>query len=292
MNIMVIKMNLSHIKYIVEIEKTGSITKAASNLFMGQPNLSKAVRELENEIGTEIFRRTSKGVEPTAEGRKFIAKAKDVLSSVAELEDLYKAKSEPEKRLSVSYIFDFYIASAVLDFTEYAVGVSCRCRFSSSDNENILRDTADGISDIGIVRFPCDKNSHDYAPHDVAAYVLECEEIGRFAECAVMSEENPLAGKKVISREMLADYPRAGGADADICISDGGILAALKCAPMLYSLLSPVSQKEMKGSGLVFRRLSDPQNDFRDLIVYRKDAALSDEAEKFIETVRRKFNGE
>ena len=126
----------------------------------------------------------------------------------------------------------------------------------------------------------------------MAAYGLECEEIGRFAECAVMSEENPLAGKKVISREMLADYPRAGGADADICISDGGILAVLKRVPMLYVLMSPVSQKEMKGSGLVFRRLSDPQNDFRDLVVYRKDAALSDEAEKFIETVRRKFNGE
>lgn len=289
---MVIKMNLSHIKYIVEIEKTGSITKAASNLFMGQPNLSKAVRELENEIGTEIFRRTSKGVEPTAEGRKFIAKAKDVLLSVAELEELYKAKSEPEKRLSVSYIFDFYIASAVLDFAEYACGVSCRCRFSPSDNEAVLRDTADGISDIGIVRFPCDKNSPDDPPHDVTAYSLECEEIGRFAECAVMSEENPLAGRKIIDREMLAEYPRAGGVDADICISDGEILGALKRVPTLYALMSPVSHRELKDIGLVCRRLSDPQNDFRDLVVYRKDAALSDEAEKFIETVRRKFNGE
>ncbi|MCI7350534.1 MAG: LysR family transcriptional regulator, partial [Ruminococcus sp.] len=47
-------MNISHIRYIAEIEKTGSITKAAANLFMGQPNLSKAVRELENELGIKI----------------------------------------------------------------------------------------------------------------------------------------------------------------------------------------------------------------------------------------------
>lgn len=286
------KMNLSHIKYIVEIEKTGSITKAASNLFMGQPNLSKAVRELETEIGTEIFRRTSKGVEPTAEGRKFIAKAKDVLSSVAELEELYRTKSEPEKRLSVSYIFDLYIASAVLDFAEYACGVSCRCRFSPSDNEAVLRDTADGISDIGIVRFPCGKNTPDDPPHDVSGYGLECEEIGRFSECAVMSEENPLAGKKVIDREALAEYPRAGGADADICVSNGEISGVLKRVPMLYALMSPASKAVLNGSGLACRRLSDPQKIMCDYVVYRKRSELSDEAEKLIDTVRRKFNGE
>ena len=55
-------MNLLDLKYAVEIEKTGSITKAANNLFMGQPNLSKAIKELENEIGITIFRRTTKGV--------------------------------------------------------------------------------------------------------------------------------------------------------------------------------------------------------------------------------------
>ena len=49
-------MNLLHLKYAVEIEKTGSITKAANNLFMGQPNLSKAIKELETEIGITIFK--------------------------------------------------------------------------------------------------------------------------------------------------------------------------------------------------------------------------------------------
>ena len=288
MNIMVIKMNLSHIKYIVEIEKTGSITKAASNLFMGQPNLSKAVRELENEIGTEIFRRTSKGVEPTAEGRRFIAKAKEVLSSFSELEELYKTPKEPEKHLSVTYIYDLYIAEAVLDIAEYAYGVSCRCSFFSSDNETVLRNTADGISDIGIVRFACGNDT----PHDVTAYGLECEEIGRFPECALMSAEHPLAGKKIIGRDLLAEYPRAGSGDAEICVSDGEICGILKRVPMLYALMSPASKAELNSSGLVSRQLSDTDEIMCDYAVYRKRAELSDEAEKFIDTVRRKFNGE
>ena len=46
-------MNFSHLKYIVEVENTGSITKAAANLFMGQPNLSKAIKELESEIASQ-----------------------------------------------------------------------------------------------------------------------------------------------------------------------------------------------------------------------------------------------
>ena len=61
-------MNLTHLKYAVEVEKTGSITRAADNLFMGQPNLSKAIKELEQQVGIAIFRRTSRGVAPTRKG--------------------------------------------------------------------------------------------------------------------------------------------------------------------------------------------------------------------------------
>ena len=50
-------MNLSHLKYVLEVGKTNSITRAAHNLYMGQPNLSKAIKELENEIGITIFKR-------------------------------------------------------------------------------------------------------------------------------------------------------------------------------------------------------------------------------------------
>ena len=62
-------MNLTYLKYVVEVEKSGSITGAAQNLYMGQPNLSKAIKELENDIGITLFKRTAKGVVPTRQGR-------------------------------------------------------------------------------------------------------------------------------------------------------------------------------------------------------------------------------
>ena len=54
------EMNLSHLRYALEVERTGSINKAAQNLFMGQPNLSKAIKDLESEVGITIFKRNAK----------------------------------------------------------------------------------------------------------------------------------------------------------------------------------------------------------------------------------------
>ena len=51
--------NLLYFKYAVEVERTGSISRAAENLYMGQPHLSKAIRELEETFGIAIFNRTS-----------------------------------------------------------------------------------------------------------------------------------------------------------------------------------------------------------------------------------------
>lgn len=58
-------MNLTHLRYMVEVERLGSITKAASALYMGQPNLSKAIKEMEREVGIPIFKRSAKGVVAT-----------------------------------------------------------------------------------------------------------------------------------------------------------------------------------------------------------------------------------
>ena len=81
-------MNLQHLKYAVEVEKTGSITQAAENLYMGQPNLSKAIKELEGTLGVILFKRTSKGVLPTAQGKEFLRYAKSILDQVERMEAL------------------------------------------------------------------------------------------------------------------------------------------------------------------------------------------------------------
>lgn len=72
-------MNLHHIQYALEVERTGSITQAAENLYMNQPNLSKAIRELEEQIGYKIFNRTPKGISPTRKGEVFLLRSRKIL---------------------------------------------------------------------------------------------------------------------------------------------------------------------------------------------------------------------
>ena len=61
-------MNTQHFQYLVEIERTRSISQAAKNLFLSQPNLSRVIHELEESLGFAIFERTSRGVTPTDRG--------------------------------------------------------------------------------------------------------------------------------------------------------------------------------------------------------------------------------
>ena len=95
-------MNLQHLKYAVEVEKTGSITQAAENLYMGQPNLSKAIKELEGTLGVILFKRTSKGVLPTAQGKEFLRYAKSILDQVERMEELYRSGGEGRLYFSAS----------------------------------------------------------------------------------------------------------------------------------------------------------------------------------------------
>ena len=81
-------MNLQQLKYAVEIARVGSISKAAKNLYMGQPNLSKSIKELEAELGQTLFSRTARGVQPTRAGEDFLGYARSILSQVESLSQL------------------------------------------------------------------------------------------------------------------------------------------------------------------------------------------------------------
>ena len=92
-------MNLQQLKYVVEVEKEKSITAAAKKLYIGQPNLSKSIKELELEIGATIFNRTGKGVELTNAGIQFLRYAKSILAQFEELQSLF----HPDEQNAVSF---------------------------------------------------------------------------------------------------------------------------------------------------------------------------------------------
>ena len=97
-------MNITHLRYAVEVEKAKSINKAAENLYMGQPNLSRAIRELEEELGITIFNRSSRGMTITPEGEEFLSYAHRILEQVSEVEAIYKTKKHDRQYVCRAFL--------------------------------------------------------------------------------------------------------------------------------------------------------------------------------------------
>lgn len=91
-------MTLQQLRYIIGIVESGSISEGAKRLFISQPSLSNAVRELEDEMGIRIFRRSSRGISLTMEGSEFLCYARQVVEQADLLEERYQ-QSKPARRL-------------------------------------------------------------------------------------------------------------------------------------------------------------------------------------------------
>lgn len=90
-------MNILHLKYAVEIARVGSLSQAAQNLFLAQPNLSRSIKELESDIGIKIFERSVKGMKITPDGEEFIGYAKEILNHIDHVDKIYKMGAAKNK---------------------------------------------------------------------------------------------------------------------------------------------------------------------------------------------------
>lgn len=78
-------MTIQQLQYVLEISRTGSVSKAAKTLYLSQPNLSNAIKNLENELGITIFERTPMGMQLTASGMKLAKKATSIMADIQEI---------------------------------------------------------------------------------------------------------------------------------------------------------------------------------------------------------------
>ncbi|WP_391557099.1 LysR family transcriptional regulator, partial [Robertmurraya sp.] len=95
-------MKLQQLKYVIEVVACGSINEAARRLYLSQPSLSKAIKELEREIGITIFTRTSTGITLSTDGAEFLGYARQVVEQAELLERRYFNTAPSEQLFSVS----------------------------------------------------------------------------------------------------------------------------------------------------------------------------------------------
>lgn len=197
-------MNITHLRYAVEIAKTGSITQAAENLFMSQPNLSKAIKEFENSLGFVVFKRTSKGIEPTQKGRELIEYSRGLLARIDEMDTLFSAKNESVLSLSVSVPRASYIAHALTRFINgLDPAADMDIDFCETNSVNTVVNVSEGESALGVVRFP--KSQEKYFFSFIADKGLTRELLLEYKYGLLFSSKSPLASKSSICRADLSD---------------------------------------------------------------------------------------
>ena len=94
-------MTLQQLRYITMVAEKGTISEAAKELFISQPSLTNAIRELEQEMQVTIFHRTNKGVTITAEGDEFLAYARQILDQVGLMQERYLNVNERNPRFGI-----------------------------------------------------------------------------------------------------------------------------------------------------------------------------------------------
>ena len=198
-------MTLQQLRYVIEVAKTGSMNVAAKQLFVSQPSLSMAIRELENDVHISIFERTTKGVVITAEGEEFLGYARQIINQVELLEDKYIEAGQIKKKFGVSAQ---HYSFAVKAFVEMVKGFDMdKYEFAIREarTHDVIHDVVTGKSEIGILY----TNEFNEKVLNKIFKDNQLEFINLFT-CqgyAYLWKNHPLAGKKVIALEELQDYP-------------------------------------------------------------------------------------
>ena len=300
-------MNLSNIKYILEVEKCGSISKAASNLYIGQPNLSKIIKDLEAELNFSLFIRTSKGVTPTIEGKKFLIHAKRIWNQVEELYQIYRPDVTNQLCLKVSVPCTSYTTYAFTNFIKsYAdyphISISCQETNASDAISNILEHNYD----IGIIR--CHSYYESYYKSLLHLKELNYKLLYEADYMLLMSKDHPLARYDVVPYERLKNYlevihgdtaqpnmskifpfPDMTSETSENCIYINGRecqFDILNRITNTYMWSAPLPKETIARYQLVQKICDSGQKRFKDFLIYPKSHNLTQVEQSFLNEIR------
>lgn len=144
-------MTLSQLKYVVEVVSCGTISKAAEKLYLAQPSLTAAIKELETELGITIFKRTNKGVVLTADGEEFLSYARQVIIQTNLIEERYSGDKPGRRKFCVSTQHYSFAVEAFLALLEECGGDEYDFRLRETKTYEIIEDVAKLKSEVGIL---------------------------------------------------------------------------------------------------------------------------------------------
>ena len=198
-------MTLQQLKYAVAIADKNSMNEAAKALFVSQPSLSNAIKELEKEIGVTIFLRNNKGIAITIEGTAFLGYARQVVEQAELLEEKYLDMKPSKQKFGVSTQHYSFAVNAFVDLIkEYGIE-EYEFTLREIRTYEIIEDVRNLRSEIGILYL------NDFNEKVIGKLLKESnlvfEELFRTAPHIFVSTGNPLSKKKLVTLADLEEYP-------------------------------------------------------------------------------------
>ena len=261
-------MTLQQLKYVTTIANIGSISEAAKRLFVSQPSLTKAIKELEKEMGITIFDRTNKGITVSKEGERFLGYARQVLEQAALLEEQYKSQSGGKKQFSVSTQHYSFAVNAFVELLKGAEIEQYDVSLRETQTYEIIDDVAHMKSEIGLLYY------NDFN-RPVLEKLIHTNEL-TFTELFTahphifIGKTHPLAHKEVVSMDELEEYPYISFEQGDhnsfyfseeifstvvrpkhIRVRDRASLFSLLLGLDGYTVSSGVIDKEVNGENII-----------------------------------------
>lgn len=283
--------NIQQLRYLIEIERTRSISQAAENLFIGQPNLSRIVKDMETGCGFAIFERTRKGVQPTEKGSAFLKHARNILREVEFMETLGPNGSQPGRfRICIPRSYTYmdmvqnFLASVQQPFSGEVR--ECHPRQAMEYMEN-------GRVEIAVIRYSVQYQA--YFSEQTQANSLSMHLLGKVAYSPVLRSGNPLAGSGSLRQAQLAEMTEVAHRDVFYpqdrleanhrrvyAIDRMAQLQLLQNLPNAYLLSEPLPKAYLDTHGLVQLPCDTDELIYQDAVLYNPQCTISELENEFL----------
>lgn len=198
-------MTLQQIYYALVTSETGSMNKAAEKLYISQPTLTSAIKELEAEAGITIFNRTRRGVTLTQEGQEFIMHARQVYFQYEMLKDKYGPKGDIKRKFSVSCQHYSFAVQAFAQTVNTFDTLKYEFAIKETQTLQVIEDVGNSVSEIGVLYLSGYNRKYitKLLDRDDLAFhpIISCDAY------VYLHKSHPLSKEKSISLEQLQDYP-------------------------------------------------------------------------------------
>ena len=198
-------MTLTQLKYVITVAEARSMNEAAKQLFISQPSLSSAIKELEEEIGVEVCRRSNKGVFVTPEGEEFVGYARQVVEQYMLIETKYIDKTNVKKKFGVSTQHYTFAVNAFVEMVKQFGMDEYEFAIHETKTFEVIENVKNFKSEIGILYI--NEFNQKILYKLFSEYGLEFHPILDCHIYVYMWKGHPLAGNKEIALEELEDYP-------------------------------------------------------------------------------------